>query len=100
MRSKAFQGHEPFPIEFGHVMHLVKGDFPRKTLYGILQTDEIFSQVPSALQPGQSLTYKLYHQELGVLLSAGRGPRCDLKHADIVERSLFTRQRSTCFQFL
>ena len=30
--------HKPFPIEIGRLMHLLKKDFLRKALYGILAT--------------------------------------------------------------
>ena len=40
--------HKPFLIEIGRLMHLLKRIFFVRLCIGVLQTDEIFSEAPSA----------------------------------------------------
>ena len=40
--------HKPFPIDIGHLMHLLTNIFFVRPCMGVLQTGEIFSQAPLA----------------------------------------------------
>ena len=87
--------HKPFPIEIGHLMPLFKIIFFVRPCMGVLQTDEIFSQAPFGLVGVAGKGGIIGGWEM--VLSWALGTNCDLQLVDLVERNLFTRQRSTSF---